>query len=70
MKYEDTLLPQDVRRERLRRMAQFSISRRVEMVSELRESVKQVAREVLKATKPELSEAEIEREVRRRLTLR
>ena len=70
MKYEDTLLPQDVRRERLGRLAQLSISRRVEIVSELRESVKQVAREVIKATHPQYSEAEVEQELLRRLTLR
>jgi hypothetical protein len=40
------------------------------MVSELRESAKQVAREVIKATKPHLTDAEVERELLRRQTLR
>lgn len=68
MKYEDTLLPRGIRRERLRRLAEMSLPRRVEMVSELRESVKQVAREVIVALNPGLSDDDVERELLRRLT--
>jgi len=69
MKYEESLLPATARRLYLTRLASLGIARRVEIVSELRESARLVAREMIEASSPALSAEEVERELRRRAAL-
>ena len=66
MKYEERFMSAEARRVYYGRLAALSISRKVEMVSELGESVKDVARSVIRATMPWLGPLEVEGELRRR----
>lgn len=70
MKHEETLLPREVRLERLRQLARLGLARRVGLVSELRESVGLVSRSMIRAQHPEWCAETVERELLRRLTIR
>ena len=70
MKYEDRFMSPEARRVYWDGLARLSIARKIEMVSELKETVKALARSVIGAQSPHLSPDEVEQELKRRLSLR